>query len=267
VIYFIRAVNSGTIKIGVSNDPKRRLESMQTGSPEPLELLGILPGGVDEERRLHGRFKAYRIHGEWFRGDAVLMRAIELMVEKPIGDLLDERLAEVWLIVGKVWIVEDGCDDEVTLVCVLLHHVGFDRSGRMGGLCPDPDEMLQAVMPGGQFSYITSIANVTQCENIWPIPMNRVRDVLVNRSRGQWVFHYDGENPFVAARVPIRVDPDKAFRIGSKVVHPQYGVGEVLCIEGEAPELKGRIRFIEHGERTFVLAKSPLRLVPGPEVN
>ena len=36
MIYFIKAVHSGAIKIGFSNDPKGRLASLQTGSAEPL---------------------------------------------------------------------------------------------------------------------------------------------------------------------------------------------------------------------------------------
>jgi ATP-dependent DNA helicase UvrD/PcrA len=52
-----------------------------------------------------------------------------------------------------------------------------------------------------------------------------------------------------------------AFQAGAQVVHPQYGLGQIVAIEGAGPNRKGRVAFVLGGERTFVLAKSPLRLV------
>ncbi|HEV3167494.1 MAG TPA: 3'-5' exonuclease, partial [Isosphaeraceae bacterium] len=52
-----------------------------------------------------------------------------------------------------------------------------------------------------------------------------------------------------------------AIRPGVAVTHPQYGLGRVIAIEGAGPSRKGRIAFVLGGERTFVLAKAPLRLV------
>jgi DNA helicase-2/ATP-dependent DNA helicase PcrA len=54
-----------------------------------------------------------------------------------------------------------------------------------------------------------------------------------------------------------------AFRPGASVVHPQYGLGRIVAIDGAGPNRKGRIAFAVGGERTFVLAKSPLRLAGG----
>lgn len=93
MIYFIRAVYSGAIKIGLSNDPRRRLEAMQTGSPEPLELLGMLPGDAAEERWLHDRFKEYRIHGEWFKGDEEFAARINRLIWGDDEPPLAARLA------------------------------------------------------------------------------------------------------------------------------------------------------------------------------
>jgi DNA helicase-2/ATP-dependent DNA helicase PcrA len=50
-----------------------------------------------------------------------------------------------------------------------------------------------------------------------------------------------------------------AFREGSTVVHPEYGLGRIIAIEGAGPNRKGRVAFTLVGEKTFVLAKSPLR--------
>ena len=52
-----------------------------------------------------------------------------------------------------------------------------------------------------------------------------------------------------------------AFRPGASVLHPQYGLGRIMAIEGAGPNRKGRVAFTLAGERTFVLAKSPLKLV------
>ena len=54
-----------------------------------------------------------------------------------------------------------------------------------------------------------------------------------------------------------------AFRPGVSVMHPQYGIGRIVAIDGAGPDRKGRVAFTLGGERTFVLAKSPLRPVSG----
>ncbi len=54
-----------------------------------------------------------------------------------------------------------------------------------------------------------------------------------------------------------------AFRPGVSVVHPQYGIGRIVAIDGAGPDRKGRVAFTVGGERTFVLSKSPLRPVTG----
>ena len=68
VVYFIRA-ESGQIKIGVSVDVVRRMQDLQGASPSRLELLGTVSGGLREEGRLHRKFAAHRLHGEWFSED------------------------------------------------------------------------------------------------------------------------------------------------------------------------------------------------------
>ena len=54
-----------------------------------------------------------------------------------------------------------------------------------------------------------------------------------------------------------------AFRPGVSVLHPQYGLGRIVAIDGAGPNRKGRVAFAVGGERTFVLAKAPLRPVAG----
>jgi len=66
--------------------------------------------------------------------------------------------------------------------------------------------------------------------------------------------------PIAGGRVTKLPDPD-AFQPGASVVHPEYGLGRLVAIEGEGSGRKGRVAFAVGPARTFVLAKSPLRLV------
>lgn len=65
-VYLIGSPDVRMVKIGMSADPKVRLEDMQTGSPVRLHLLWQTPGGRALEAALHAYFAAYRTHGEWF---------------------------------------------------------------------------------------------------------------------------------------------------------------------------------------------------------
>lgn len=54
-----------------------------------------------------------------------------------------------------------------------------------------------------------------------------------------------------------------AFQPGVTVIHPQYGIGRLLSVQGAGPSRKARIAFTVGGERTFVLAQAPLRVLGG----
>lgn len=67
VTYFIQAAHGGPIKIGRSNTEagaRKRLDTLQTGSPYPLVLCRVMFG--NHESQLHGRFAKHRLMGEWF---------------------------------------------------------------------------------------------------------------------------------------------------------------------------------------------------------
>lgn len=69
-IYFIRA--GDMVKIGVSVDPSKRFEALQTGCPIKCELVHIEYGGIEREAHHHQRFAELREHGEWFRYEDAL---------------------------------------------------------------------------------------------------------------------------------------------------------------------------------------------------
>lgn len=77
-VYFIQAKNSRRIKIGyTSESPQDRLEAMQTGSPEKLELLGFERAPRRREKELHKLWKPSRLHGEWFEESSELLQYIQ----------------------------------------------------------------------------------------------------------------------------------------------------------------------------------------------
>lgn len=63
---YIISDSKGTYKIGIANDPLRRLTQLQTGHPSKLSILLLLKGSTQLEKELHQRFSTKRIQGEWF---------------------------------------------------------------------------------------------------------------------------------------------------------------------------------------------------------
>lgn len=53
-------------KIGVTNDPQRRLNDLQTAHYDTLILIGVREGGRDLEQALHKALVSYHARGEWF---------------------------------------------------------------------------------------------------------------------------------------------------------------------------------------------------------
>ncbi len=60
-----------------------------------------------------------------------------------------------------------------------------------------------------------------------------------------------------------QVNPDQ-FKPGVRVIHPEYGLGQIVAIEGEGSGRKGRVAFAVGPARIFILAKSPLRPMAVP---
>ncbi len=82
-VYFVQSGESGPIKVGISECPKKRLSGMQTGSAEKLRLLGTIPGGAHAEGFLHDTFREYHIRGEWFRPHPALIAIVNDLIGAP----------------------------------------------------------------------------------------------------------------------------------------------------------------------------------------
>jgi hypothetical protein len=65
-VYFIQARNGGPIKIGWAKDPEQRLANMQVANAEPLVIRTAVKSKPQAEKKLHERFAAKRVRGEWF---------------------------------------------------------------------------------------------------------------------------------------------------------------------------------------------------------
>lgn len=66
MIYFVHAAELNAVKIGVTNDPQRRLDMLRTGSPVELEIIAVEEGDQKREAELHRQFALLRKRGEWF---------------------------------------------------------------------------------------------------------------------------------------------------------------------------------------------------------
>lgn len=64
-VYFVQS-GAGNIKIGVSNNPGRRLFELRSNTDSALNLLLAIPGDCKTETALHKELKSYHSHGEWF---------------------------------------------------------------------------------------------------------------------------------------------------------------------------------------------------------
>ena len=78
-VYFIQGQCGGAIKIGFSFKPAERLKSLQTGYPDTLTILTMVPGTVELERQIHEEFDHCRLNGEWFKPEQQLLDKIGLL--------------------------------------------------------------------------------------------------------------------------------------------------------------------------------------------
>jgi hypothetical protein len=76
-IYFAQMENTGPIKIGISNDPNKRMATLNTSSPYPINLIYFTPGCEEDEKSIHWQFRDFLIRNEWFHPDKKIFRMIE----------------------------------------------------------------------------------------------------------------------------------------------------------------------------------------------
>lgn len=82
-VYFIEAVGSGRVKIGVAQSLSARMSTISPGCPYPMRVLLTLPGKRAEELEFHKRFAHLQKHNEWFS------------LEGDLLDFINEQNAEI----------------------------------------------------------------------------------------------------------------------------------------------------------------------------
>lgn len=92
---YVYCIRSGCfVKIGVTDNVGRRLSQLQTGSPEPLYLVGYDIGTFEDERRLHDELEQFRVRGEWFRMTEFVIRTVTgFIFNDDIYNSLDDGLS------------------------------------------------------------------------------------------------------------------------------------------------------------------------------
>ena len=76
VVYFIEAVGLERVKIGYTDNLRRRLTVISSYCPVAVKVLAIVRGSRQEENSYHKRFASARIRGEWFQMTVPLKRMI-----------------------------------------------------------------------------------------------------------------------------------------------------------------------------------------------
>ena len=96
MIYFITQSDE-FVKIGVSNNPEERLAQLQTGNPNKLKIWFCIPGGLDEEVRLHSFFRCVRAEGEWFNLTSGMKQELCNLITVFDGDLEKHYGTNGWI--------------------------------------------------------------------------------------------------------------------------------------------------------------------------
>lgn len=76
LVYFILDRPSNAVKIGYTNDLKKRFGHLQMAHATDLILLESLPGDRTMEAEIHLHFKEHRLRGEWFDYNDVVKKGL-----------------------------------------------------------------------------------------------------------------------------------------------------------------------------------------------
>lgn len=81
-VYFISTKRKKVVKIGIANNPEKRLKTFQTANYEELVILRVIKVANRDlafklENALHQKFKKYHIRGEWFKLTPTVIKFIE----------------------------------------------------------------------------------------------------------------------------------------------------------------------------------------------
>lgn len=89
-LYFISNERQKVVKIGIANNPQKRLKTFQTAHYEKLIILKVVKvtnrtSAFQLESALHQKFQKYHIRGEWFKLTPTLFHFIENFQEDRVS--------------------------------------------------------------------------------------------------------------------------------------------------------------------------------------
>ena len=90
MVYLIKCTVNNVCKIGFSDNPKDRLQQLQTSYPHKLELISTIDGDISTERFIHDYFKEFNTHGEWFMYNDLIKSYFDnyILQNKESGNLI-----------------------------------------------------------------------------------------------------------------------------------------------------------------------------------
>jgi hypothetical protein len=81
------------MKIGhTAHSIKKRFDGLMNGNPYELDLIGLVPGTVQLERRFQAHMKEHHHRLEWFRIDLRFMRRARLLITRNGGHFFGQHL-------------------------------------------------------------------------------------------------------------------------------------------------------------------------------
>lgn len=75
-VYVISETGTNLVKIGISDNPRKRLLGLQTANPRKLVILATWQGGKSEESEYHYQFSEFRREGEWFELPSCVLKSL-----------------------------------------------------------------------------------------------------------------------------------------------------------------------------------------------
>lgn len=90
--YFVGSREHQVVKIGVTTRLKARMSALRNSSPVPIKLFAVVYGWPGIESYLHERFKADRMHGEWFALTSEIDDCIEAIKRQEFGRFIPDTL-------------------------------------------------------------------------------------------------------------------------------------------------------------------------------
>jgi len=91
--YFIYDHEKFAVKIGLSKQPKKRINDLQVANPSRLSLLGFIEG--DFETPFHDIFSNDKIKGEWFQISADFIDKLIFLQKFGLADINNNCLIEI----------------------------------------------------------------------------------------------------------------------------------------------------------------------------